>query len=193
MAHIGLKYPVFAPMNADGTAYEKGFVIGKAINYNGTPSNNNNNLFADDEIAETDTSIQNESVSLEVDDLDLKVYADLLGHKHTAAVEGDTATPESVSVGIDDVAPFGGLGFYRRRKKNGVVTFTAIWLRKTQFSEPNTSGATKGDTVNFQTGTITGTAYYDSEGKLKDTAKFTTEAAAKAWLNEKAKITTAAA
>lgn len=190
MAHIGLKYPVFLPNGA-----EAGFVIGKAINYTGTPSNADVTLYADDGIAETDKSITNEGLSLEADDISLKVYADLLGHTHVDAVEGDSTanpptagTPESVSVSIDDIAPFGGLGFYRRRKKNGVLSFDAIWLHKVQFAEPTTNGATKADTVTFQTRTIEGTAYPDDNGVVKEEAIFTTEAAAKAWLDTKASI-----
>lgn len=192
MAYIGMKYPLFAPLNEDGKTYGKGFVVGKAISYTGTPSNNDVKLWADDEIAETDTSIQNEGVSLNVDDIALKVYADILGHAYTPAVtDGESPSPESVSIGLDDVAPFGGLGFYRRRKKNGVITYTALWLYKVQFAEPTTEGATKADTVAFQTGTIAGTAYHNSDGKLKDMATFTTEADAKVWLETKANITAA--
>ena len=119
------------------------------------------------------------------------MYANLLGHTYTAAAAAngnDPATPESVSVSIDDIAPFGGLGFYRRRKKNGVLSFDAIWLHKAQFSEPTTNGATKADTVTFQTRTIEGTAYPDSDGVIKEEAIFETEAAAKAWLDTKASI-----
>ncbi len=187
MAHIGMKYPVFSPMDESG-AYKAGFVVGKAISYTGTPANNDVKLYADDGIAETDTSIQNEAVSLNVDEILLKVYADLLGHKYTAAA-GEGQTPENVEIGLDDVAPFGGLGFYRRRKKNGVVSFDAIWLHKVQFSEPTTNGATKAETVTFQTGTITGTAYFDDNNKLKDQAVFSKEADARKWLEGKAQIT----
>ena len=193
MAHIGLKYPVFAPIIAETDAgaitYGEGFVVGKAINYTGTPSNADVVLYADDGVAESDKSITNEGVSLEADDLSLKVYADLLGHTYTPEVttQGSEA-PESVAVSIDDVAPYGGLGFYRRRKKNGVLSFDAIWLHKVQFAEPTTNGATKADTVTFQTRTVEGTAYPTNAGAIKEEAIFTTEAAAKAWINAKAGI-----
>lgn len=193
MAHIGLKYPVFAPISNETDAgvitYGTGFVVGKAINYTGTPSNADVVLYADDGVAESDKSITNEGVSLEADDLTLKVYADLLGHTYTAesTTQGSEA-PESVAVNIDDVAPYGGLGFYRRRKKNGVLSFDAIWLHKVQFAEPTTNGATKAETVTFQTRTIEGTAYPTNAGAMKEEAIFTTEAAAKAWINTKAGI-----
>lgn len=191
MAHIGLKYPVFLPEGSNQT----GFVIGKAINYTGTPSNADVTLYADDGIAETDKSITNEGLSLEADDISLEVYAKLLGHTHVDAVEADStatppvaASPESVTITIDDIAPFGGLGFYRRRKKNGVLSFDAIWLHKVQFAEPTTNGATKADTVTFQTRTIEGTAYPDDNGVVKEEAIFTTETEARTWLNTKANI-----
>ena len=37
MAHIGMKYPVAAKW-ADGNKYTEGFVVAKAINFNGTPN-----------------------------------------------------------------------------------------------------------------------------------------------------------
>ena len=78
--------------------------------------------------------------------------------------------------------------FFRRRKKAGVLTFDAIWLHKAQFAEPTTNGATKADTVTFQTRTIEGTAYPDDNGVVKEEALFTTEADAIKWLNTKAEI-----
>lgn len=193
MAHIGMKYPVAAPWT-EGETYTKGFVVGKAIKFTGTPNKNDVDLYADDGIAETDKSVKDIGVSLNVDDLDLKVQADLLGHDYTAASAGEsggTATPESVEVGSDDVAPYFGTGFYKRRRKNNVTSFTAIWLYKVQYSEPTEEAETKGESVNFQTPTIEGKAYtveISGKTKLYKKAVFETEAAAKAWLDGLAKV-----
>ena len=43
MAHIGMKYPVAAKW-ADGNKYTEGFVVAKAINFNGTPNKNDAEL-----------------------------------------------------------------------------------------------------------------------------------------------------
>ena len=193
MAHIGMKRPVAAKW-AEGNAYTGGFVIAKAINFTGTPNKNDVDLYADDELAETDKSVKDWGTSLNVDDLSLKVQADLLGHTYTeakAAESGGEATPESIEVGTDDVAPFLGVGFYKRRRKNNVTSFTAIWLYKVQHSEPTENAETKGDTTNFQTPTIEGKAYPVSvDGRMSIGKKlvFNTEAEAVAWLNEMAKI-----
>lgn len=193
MAHIGMKRPVAAKW-AEGNTYTGGFVIAKAINFTGTPNKNDVDLYADDELAETDKSVKDWGTSLNVDDLSLKVQADLLGHTYTeakAAESGGEATPESIEVGTDDVAPFLGVGFYKRRRKNNVTSFTAIWLYKVQHSEPTENAETKGDTTNFQTPTIEGKAYPVSvDGRMSIGKKlvFNTEAEAVAWLNEMAKI-----
>lgn len=78
MAHIGMKYPVAAPWK-EGNTYEEGFVIGKAINFTGTPNKNEVELYADDGVAETDKSTKDWGTSLGMDDVELKVLADLLG------------------------------------------------------------------------------------------------------------------
>lgn len=196
MAHVGMKYPVAAELQDDGT-YGTGFVVGKAIKFTGTPNKNDVSLYADDGVAETDKSIRDMGTSLNTDDLTLEVQAKLLGHTYTeASGDGDSAVPESMSIGSDDVAPYFGMGFYKRRRKNNVTTYTVIWLNKVQNSEPTEEAETKGETTNFQTPTIEGTAYplevtSGSETKMEVGTKlvFDTEAEAKAWLNKKANIT----
>ena len=79
----------------------------------------------------------------------------------------------------------------KRRKKNGVTSFTVIWLYKVQHSEPTENAETKGDTTNFQTATIEGKAYpVEVNGKMSVGKKlvFNTEAEAKAWLNKQVGI-----
>lgn len=198
MAHIGMKYPVAAPWK-EGNTYEKGFVIGKAINFTGTPNKNEVDLYADDGVAETDKSTKDWGTSLNVDDLELKVQADLLGHTYVEA-DATAGSSEGMEIGADDVAPYFGEGFYKRRRKNNVTSFTAIWLYKVQHSEPTENAETKGENVNFQTATIEGKAYpvevKNDAGETKmsfgQKKVFTTEAAAKAWLNTMAGITAAA-
>ena len=193
MAHIGMKHPVAAAWD-EGNKYTEGFVGAKPINFTGTPNKNDAELWADDGVAETDKSIKDWGTSLNVDDLSLENQAKLLGHTYVKAVDGSSGTegtPESIEIGTEDEAPFYGVGFYKRRKKNGVTSFTAIWLYKVQHSEPTENAATKGDSTNFQTDTIEGKAYpVEVDGKMSIGKKlvFKTEAEAKAWLNKQAKI-----
>lgn len=197
MAHIGMKYPVAAPWKEGGTYEGEGIVIGKAIQFTGTPNKNDVELYADDDVAETDKSLKDMGTSLNVDDVSLAIQAKLLGHTYKDAVtEGENPSPGEMEIGTDDVAPYFGVGFYKRRRKNNVTSFTAIWLYKVQHSEPTEEAATKGDTTNFQTATIEGKAYpvqiTDADGNTKMSVgkklTFTTEVAAKTWLNKQANI-----
>ncbi|MFR8171200.1 MAG: major tail protein [Marvinbryantia sp.] len=201
MAHIGMKYPVAAPWK-EGNNYDAGYVVGKAISFTGTPNKNDTTLYADDGASETDLSVRDWGTSLSTDDLSLKVQADLLGHTYKeAAGTGDAATPEEIEIGTDDVAPYVGMGFYKRRRKNNITSFTAIWLYKVQNSEPTENAETKGESTNFQTPTIEGKAFpveiKDEDGNVKMSIGkrliFSTEAAAKAWLDKQAKIGQASA
>lgn len=54
MAHIGMKRPVAAIIDPQTGEYGETFVIGKAINFNGTPTNVDVKLWADDGVAESD-------------------------------------------------------------------------------------------------------------------------------------------
>ena len=189
MAHVGMKYPVAAPIttstSAATAAYGTGFVVGKAIEFTGTPANTDVVLYADDGKAETDKSMQNLGTSLNVDDISLKVQSDLLGHTYTAVTND---APESMAVSIHDVAPYFGMGFYKRRRKNNVTSFTAIWLYQVQNANPTENAATKGETTEFQTDTLEGTAYPLDDGAMYIKKIFTTEDDAKDWLDEMANI-----
>lgn len=191
MAKIGLKYVVAAPLQDDGETYGEGYVVGHAIKATVTANNNDVKLYADDGIAESDKSFNNGTLSLNVDDLTQKVYADMLGHTYTEAGTGSNATPELVTAAATDIAPYLGIGFYGEVRRNNKPSFVAKWLRKTQFSEPNDETDTKGETITFQTPTIEGTVFRADDGAWKEQAEFTTEAAARAWLNTKANISEA--
>lgn len=188
MAKIGLKYPVAAPIE-DGGTYGEGFVVAKAITANVTPNNNDATLYADDGEAETDKSFRNANFSLNIDDLTQKVYADLLGHQYQAAGIEDPRTPETVIASSNDVAPFFGVGFYGKIQRNNKPSYQAKWLKKVQFSEPTDETNTKGESTEFQTPTIEGTAYQLEDGTWKEQAEFATEAEARTWLETKAGIT----
>lgn len=197
MAHVGMKYPVAVPWKEGNTYEGTGFVLGRAINFTGTPNKSDAKLYADDGVAETDLAIKDLGTSMNVDDMELKVQADILGHSYKAASgEGEAATPEEIEIGSEDVAPYFGVGFYKRRRKNNITSFTVIWLYKVQHSEPTENAETKGNSTNFQTPTIEGTAYpveiTDGDGKKKMSVGkklvFKDEASAKTWLDKQANI-----
>lgn len=190
MAKVGLKYLVAAPLNEDGKTYGTGFVVAKMIKATVNANSNDVKLYADDGVAESDKSFKDGTISLNVDDLTQKVYADMLGHKYTAeAGDGETKTPETVVASANDIAPYLGTGFYGEVRRNNKPSFQAKWLKKTQFAEPNDETETKGETMAFQTPTVEGTVFKADDGSWKEQAEFKTEAEAREWLNAKANIT----
>ncbi len=183
MKKVGLKHPVYA-LYSDITGspvYTNGAVMGKAILANIAWTKNNVSLYADDAIDEMDQSITGGTETLGLNELTHEVQSVILGHQINA--NGELVVSDS------DKAPYVGHGFYGKVKRNGLDKYRAVWLSKVQFSEPNDDTNTKGETVAFQTPSITGNIMKDINGKFKYEKLFDTEAEAMAWLEAKAVIT----
>lgn len=81
----------------------------------------------------------------------------------------------------------------RVRVKNGVTSYQAVWYHKAQFGETTENAQTKGQTIEWQTPTLTGRIMGvndNADGKIRfrRRATFDTAAAAMAWLDAKAGI-----
>lgn len=153
MARIGLNNFRYSTLTeaSDGTPSYNGAVQpAKAISCTVTPSNNSASLYADDALAESDTSFANASVSITIDKADLQTMATLLGHTYAAG----TGMTRSSS----DTAPYVGLGRVVTMMNNNAISYRAEILYKVKFAEPTAEENTKGDTVEFGTTTLEGTA-----------------------------------
>lgn len=192
MAKVGLRYPVFAPITQDNNGgmptYGKGIVIGHAISADLSFTHSNNKLYADDRVVESDNTITGGTVTLGTDDLLDDVQVAMLGVRE----EGSGAQKEYIEGGE---GPDGGFGYIRVRRKNRVTSFIAYWVYKVAFSLGDESAQTKGESIDWQTPTVTGDMKGISNGApdldYRTHATFATEAAAIAWLNDKAGITAA--
>ena len=173
MAKIGLKYPVYKSDAGAG-------VIGKAIQADISIETSDAKLYADDGIAESDTSFLSGTITLGIDDLSDEIQAALFGH--TVSVDGE------ITASAEDVSPYVGVGFYGKKVVSGVKKWRAIWLHKVQFAEPEDTNATKGESVEFGTATTEGTIMLDDNGGWKSEKTFDNEADAIAYLNDKAGI-----
>lgn len=183
MAIIGLKNLVVAPLLTDDAVtgiatYEEVMKFPGAISANINPNASNETLFADDGPFDTASTIGQISLELNVADLDLEQQAFLLGH---------TLTAEGVLIRKGaDTPPWVAVGF-KSLKSNGKYRYT--WLAKGKFSLPEQNNETKGDSVNFQTPTISGSFVKreaDDEWERhidEDTTGFTPEQATSWFLN----------
>lgn len=188
MAEIGMQYPVWAELSSESNntlSYGTGMVIGKAVSAQLNWQKEDNELYGDDAIAETDQSVTGYTLDLGVTELAEGVEAAMLG----LAKVGSTDEYEITG----DDPPYGGVGYIRVIKRNGVSLYKAVWYPKIQFSAPNETSNTKQKSIQWGTPTINGkglAAYDDATGKAKYRKQqvFATLAAAKTYLNGKANI-----
>lgn len=180
MARIGLTNLWYGILNegADGTpTYGGAKSFGKAISCNVSITNNEANLFADDTLAESDTTFNNGTVTLGVDEDSDVVFAEILGH------EVDEQTNEVIKTATD-TAPYIGLGRVITKMVNGTYKYKAEFLCKCKFAEPSTEENTKGESVEFATPEIEGTinTLADEKGTWNRSKTFNTKADAVAYI-----------
>ena len=184
--NVGMMYPVFAPLvsHTEGSmpTYGTGRVIQEARNASITKTYNNNPLYGDDRIVDDDNGLQSLTMSFESTGLSNEDRVMLFGEKQ-GAVGGLTAYLEG-----DNETPWGGFGYIRKMRDNGVKKFEAWITLKIKFQEESQTTATKEGTISWNTPTLNGRAaalYIDSadEMRFRVHQTFDTIAAAKSWIN----------
>lgn len=147
---IGCDNLVYAKMTTEDTA-ETAPVYGDVTKAPGVMSININpngsleTLFADDGPMESASTLGRIEVEIQKNELTTQNKADLLGHE----IDANGA----VVFGDSDVPPYVAIGF-RTLKSNG--KYRHVWLYKGKFTEPEDNNETKGDSINFQSDTISG-------------------------------------
>ena len=177
MALIGLNNLWYSKLTEalDGTpTYDGAKSFGKAISANVSITNNSATLYADDVLAESDTSFQNGTVTLGVDDDREATFADVLGHEVTD--EGE------VIRNANDIAPWVGLARIVVKMVNNVRLYKVEIINKVKFSEPSQDDSTKGESVEFKTPEIEGTIATLASGDWSSSKVFTTKDEAVAYI-----------
>lgn len=175
MAKVGLKALTYAVLDIDTGDYGTPASLGKAVSSSVSPSSADAKLYADDALAESDSTFVEATVTLEVDDArDATVLAPLLGH---------TVSTGEVVRNANDVAPYVGIGRIVPKMVDNVKVYKAEFLTKVKFKEPNQEETTKGDNVEFKTTSIEGVASAITGGVWSKGKEFPTEAEAQTYLN----------
>lgn len=177
MASIGLSYLRYSHLTeaVDGTpTFDGAKMLGKAVSSSASISNNSAELFADDTLAESDTSFQGGTLTLGTDDDRDAVFADLLGHEISA--EGE------VIANSNDVAPWVAVGRIITKVVENVRYFKAVVYPKVKFAEPSDDNNTRGASVEFGTKTIDGSIATLKNGTWRYTQTFTTKEDAIAYI-----------
>ena len=171
MAKIGLnsfRYSVLTEATDGTPSYDGANTPAKAVSCSVSISNNDVKLYADDALAESDTSFQSGSVTIGIDDEDQATMATLLGHTV------DT-TSQAMIRNVNDVAPYVGFGRIVVKMIHNVKKYKVEFLYKVKFSEPSQEDQTKGETVEFATTTLEGTVATLANGKWSETKTFDTK------------------
>lgn len=180
MAKIGLNNLWYSHLTEaiDGTpTYDGAKSFGKAVTANASISNNSASLYADDSLAESDTSFQSGTLSLSVDDDRDATFADLLGHAIDA--QGN------IIRNVNDVAPYVAVARIIVKLVNNVKLYKVELLYKVKFGEPSQEDNTKGESVEFSTPTIEGQISALANGKWSEAQTFATKAEAIAFIQGK--------
>lgn len=177
MAKIGLKNFLFGILteDAEGNAsYGVAQKPAKAISCSVEVSNNDVKLYADDAVAESDTSFQSGTVTMGIDDEDDVMLATLLGH---------TINNGEMVRNYADVAPYVGLGRVVTKMVGGVYKYKVEFLHKVKFSEPSQENNTRGESVEFGTSELSGQISTLANGQWSTTQTFDSMAEAQTYLN----------
>ena len=190
--NVGMMYPVWAPLTAhtDGSmpTYGTGRVIQEARNATVNREYANNPLYGDDHIVDDDNGLTGLTMSFESTGLTDEDRVAMLGEETNA---NTTTGGQWVS---DNETPWGGYGYIRKMRLNGVRSFEAWWTLKIKFQEESMATQTREGQITWGTPTLNGRAdglIIDSSDKQRYQLHktFETISAAKAWLNGLANIT----
>lgn len=180
MAKIGLnnfRYGILTE-GADGTpTYAGAKTVGKAISCKVDISSNSASLYADDSLAESDTSFQNGTVTMGIANEDIATMGALLGHTVTG-----TAGSQVMVRNVTDIAPYVGFGRIITLMVSGSYQYKVEFLYKVKFSEPSQDNTTKGESVEFGTTEVSGVVSALANGNWSCNEIFTTKAEAITYL-----------
>ena len=176
MAKIGLnnfRYAVLTEANDGTPSYDGAKKPAKAVSCSVSITNNSATLYADDILAESDTSFQSGTVTMGIDDEDLATMATLLGH---------TITDGELVRSANDTAPYVGLGRVVDKMIGGVYKYKVEFLHKVKFSEPSQDDNTKGESLEFGTSELEGMVSTLADGKWSTAKTFDSQAEAITYL-----------
>ncbi|MHB1153565.1 MAG: major tail protein [Eubacteriales bacterium] len=151
-----------------------GAAIGKAINATVQLTTSRAQQYADNGEGEIINEYTGGTVTIGVDEITLPVKADMMGNTIT---DGELVTAEG------DIAPYLRFGYLTEGITNKVKHYLGNVFMKSSFAPGSESYQTRGQNSAFQTDTVSGMLSKNSAKQFKKEKSFTTEAAARAYIN----------
>lgn len=178
MAKIGLRNFRWSKLTEDelgNATYDGAHTMGKAIDCKVSISSNSATLYADDTLAESDTSFQSGTVTLGVDEDDDHDFAPLLGH----AIDSEGEVVRNAN----DTAPYVGIARLITKMVGGAYKYKVEVLYKVKFSEPEQENTTRGESLEFGTSSIEGIVNTLGNGDWSKAKTFDDETEARTYLD----------
>lgn len=190
MATIGVSKPYYGVyVNTDGViTYTGGAVFAKAIQFSAKiESGSDNNLYADNGIAETDRSFGGGTISVTTDEISQTAAAAILGLTADTITVGEETNVSELVYDDDMTIPDLGFGIIIKKKVGGSDKYRAVFFHKIKFNIPEDAATTQGETIEWQTPQIEGTIMRDDTSKhgWKSEVTVDTEALAVAYIKQK--------
>lgn len=158
MAIKGLSIPVCGTYQADGNTvtYSDPFIADDAVEYSiALESTEDNPLYASNKIKENDQGkFKSGTLTLGTSDLPQELSQKMIGIKIIKIKMGE----KEISEGVYDEkqkSPELGFGIIELHQIDNVDCYRAVFLTRVMFKIPEEAATTKGETVNWQTRSIT--------------------------------------
>lgn len=199
MPKVGLSRPyvaVYADNGAGTVSYSRGVRAGRAVEYSFTLNDTgaDNTFYADNEAAESASGeFSGGSLSWTVAELEQAISQLILG-LHTEQLQVGEDTVNELVYDDTMASPYLGAGIIVKSIVRGQTKWRAVVFPKVQFAVPEDAATTQGETIDWQTDTITASVLRDDSDthKWRRTAVFDSESKADAYICHVLNITGAA-
>lgn len=151
--------------NNNGTVtYSNGVRLGRLVDVSfNIESNNDNNFYADDMVAESAPAIfRSGTMDIEIDGMLDAVEQFVFGLEARASVTVGTNTTVSIyGDGVNSTPPYLGIGFVVAEMEDGVTSYKPVVIRKARMQKSVRNAHTMEDTIDWQTHTLTADLHRD--------------------------------
>ena len=151
----GFSEPYVAKYSASGTtvSYSGGMKLGRGVSMSvEVESADDNNFFADDQIAESETGTMTSATgTFTVDGLEPEAATLVLGLPEKSQETVDDSPVDVYDYDDRMTVPYVGVGVLRRVMMKGVTSWEPIVFTKVKFSIPGDEAATQEDEIDWQT------------------------------------------
>ena len=176
MSKVGIQCVKYSKRGEDGN-FTGAKDISTLVTFNGTPNKTEAEDWGDNHRVESSKSVNKIALSIELNDMAGKEYADICGHEYEEATR-------KVTVKSTDNAPMIGIGAIGNSERNGKEVFVMKLYPNTQFGDPNDDNSTETETKDYKHVTLDGTAYPGENKEIKIEQEFDTLEEAKAELDK---------